>query len=332
MPPITPRARFAEYTPQASSTSIALRSRVHHHFTIDVEEYFQVSAMEPYVDRSRWDSMESRVAESMDRLVSILDENGVRATCFVLGWIAERHPQMVRSLADAGHEIASHGTDHRRVTHQSPDEFRESVRRSKEALEDLIGRPVRGFRAPSFSIVVGREWALDILIEEGYQYDSSLFPIWRPDRYGYASAEPDPHWLVRNGGRLIEIPPATLSVFGTRLPAAGGAYFRILPPAFTRTALRACERRGVPGTFYIHPWELDPGQPRVDTSVLTRLRHYSGLARTAARLRSLTRQFRFQTMASTVAAFQASTETTRRGAAHLDTAISSSVGEGTFAD
>lgn len=244
----------------------------------------------------------------MDLLLSILDESGVRATCFVLGWIAERHPHMVRSLACAGHEIASHGLDHRRVTHQSPDEFRESIRRSKEVLEDLIGQPVRGFRAPSFSIVVGREWALDLLIEEGYQYDSSLFPVWRPDGYGYAGAKPDPHWLVRESGRLFEIPPATLSVFGTRIPAAGGAYFRILPTAVTRTALRSCERRGVPGTFYIHPWELDSGQPRVDTSVLTRLRHYSGIRGTAARLKSLTRQFRFQTISATVAALGINSE------------------------
>jgi polysaccharide deacetylase family protein (PEP-CTERM system associated) len=247
--------------------------------------------------------MESRVEHAMDSLLSIMDESGVQATCFVLAWIAERHPQMIRSLADAGHEVASHGTDHRRVTHQSPDEFRESVRRSKQVLEDLIGRPVRGFRAPSFSIVIGREWALDILVEEGYKYDSSLFPIWRPDEYGYAGAEPDPHWLVRPAGRLLEFPPTTMTVFGTRLPAGGGAYFRILPAAFTRSALQDCERRGVPGTFYIHPWELDVGQPRLTTSVLTRFRHYSGLGRTAERLRVLMRQFRFQAMSATLTAF-----------------------------
>ena len=305
MLPAKPRTAFAPYTAQTSNTSLAPKTRVRHHFTIDVEEYFQVSALEPYVQRSKWDSLESRVEHSMARLLSIMDENGVQATCFVLGWIAERHPQMVRSLADAGHEIASHGTDHRRVTHQSPDEFRESVRRSKQVLEDLIGRPVRGFRAPSFSIVIGREWALDILVEEGYEYDSSLFPIWRPDAYGYAGAEPDPHWLVRPAGRVLEMPPMTMSVFGTRLPAGGGAYFRILPTALIHSALQECERRGVPGTFYIHPWELDAAQPRLATSVLTRLRHYSGLSRTSERLRALMRQFRFQTMAASLSALYA---------------------------
>lgn len=303
MPRLTTSSAPAQYTPITPSID-GLRSAISHHFTIDVEEYFQVSALEPYVSRGQWDSMESRVEETIERLLQLMEESGVRSTCFVLGWIAQRHPRMVRLLADAGHEIASHGTDHRRITQLSPAEFRESVRRSKEVLEDLVGRPVVGYRAPSFSIVAGREWALEILVEEGYRYDSSLFPIWRPDGYGYADADPDPHWLLLSAGTLLEIPPTTFRMFGIRLPAAGGGYFRILPPTFTHLALKEYERRGVPGTFYIHPWEIDPGQPLLTSSRLTRLRHYHGLARTERRLRALMRAFRFQSISSTLATFE----------------------------
>jgi polysaccharide deacetylase family protein (PEP-CTERM system associated) len=187
-----------------------------------------------------------------------------------------------------------------RVTHQRPEEFRASVRRSKYVLEDLSGSAVAGFRAPSFSIVPGKEWALDILVEEGYRYDSSLFPIRRPG-YGFPNGKRDLHWLERPTGRLIEVPPATLRWGGLNLPAGGGAYFRLFPYELVREALRACERRGVPGTFYIHPWEIDPEQPRFQVPWLTRLRHYGGLAGTEARLRRLLAEFRFKTVATTLA-------------------------------
>jgi len=267
-----------------------------HHFTIDVEEYFQVSALESHVPRERWADMESRVCGSMETLISLLDEHDVRATCFVLGWIAERHPALVRALADAGHEIASHGWDHRRVTDQTPDQFRDSVRRSKQLLEELTGAEVTGFRAPSFSIVPGREWALDVLVEEGYRYDSSLFPI-RRRGYGYPGTARDPHWIARPAGRLMEIPPTTIARFGMTIPAAGGGYFRIFPYSLIRAALKDAERRGVPGTFYIHPWELDHGQPRLRVPLSTRLRHYSGLEHTVPRLRRLLKEFRFRPIA-----------------------------------
>ena len=185
---------------------------------------------------------------------------------------------MVRAIARAGHEVASHGWDHRRVTEQSPEQFRDSVRRTKRLLEDLAGAAVLGFRAPSYSIVAGCEWALDVLVEEGYRYDSSLFPVRRPG-YGYAHGARDPHWLERPAGRLAEVPPATLRVLGVNLPAAGGAYFRLFPYALVASALRAFERRGVPGTFYIHPWEIDPEQPRFAVPAMTRMRHYEGLDR-----------------------------------------------------
>ena len=276
-----------------------------HHFTVDVEEYFQVAAFATRVQRSEWGRLQSRVAAQVAQLLELLEQYRTRATFFVLGWVAKRQPELIRSIAAAGHEIASHGWDHARVTAQTPLVFRESIRRTKELLEDLTGEEVWGFRAPSFSIVRGREWALDVLIEEGYRYDSSLFPIRRPG-YGYAGASPDPHWLERPRGALLEIPPATLHWCGMRLPAAGGAYFRLLPYSLVQAALRQCEGRNVPGTFYIHPWEVDPAQPRVAVPWLTRLRHYGGLRRTAPQLRQLMSDFRFTAVRDTVVALSES--------------------------
>ena len=272
-----------------------------HHFTVDVEEYFQVSAFESVVPHDTWDRFESRVAASVSRVLDLLARHDARGTFFILGWLAERHPGMVRRIAEAGHEIASHGWDHRRVAAQTREQFRLSVRRTKQALEDLTGAAVLGFRAPSFSIVPGREWALDILIEEGYRYDSSLFPIRRLG-YGYPRGGRDPYWLERPGGRILEVPPATLRRLGVTIPAGGGAYFRLLPYQLVSAALRDCERRGAPGTFYVHPWELDPEQPRLAVSWVTRARHYGGLARAGRRLEQLLNEFRFAPIAATVAA------------------------------
>ncbi len=270
-----------------------------HHFTVDVEEYFQVSAFEASVSSSAWEHFESRVDGTVDRLMQLLDEHEARGTFFVLGWVAERHRDMVRGIVAAGHEVASHGWDHRRVTSQGPAEFRSSVRRSKELLEDLTGTRVLGFRAPSFSIVPGYEWALDVLIEEGYAYDSSLFPVRRPG-YGYPNGRRDPHRLQCPAGQLIELPPATLRICGVNLPAGGGAYFRMLPYRFVRAALRDYEDRGFPATFYIHPWEVDPDQPRLAVPWFSKLRHYTGLGRTGDRLRRLLREFRFTSILETV--------------------------------
>lgn len=267
---------------------------------MDVEEYFQVSAFARWVPRATWDGFESRVERPVYRLLEELAAHGARGTFFVLGWVAARRPDLIKTIARSGHEIAAHGWDHARVTEQSPLAFRASVRATKRTLESITGQPVLGFRAPSYSIVPGREWALDILLEEGYRYDSSLFPVWRPG-YGYPNGRRDPHWLERPAGRLAELPPATVSVGGVPLPAAGGAYFRLLPYTLVRAALRQSGRRGAAATFYIHPWELDPEQPRLPVPWLTRLRHYGGLHRTAARLRRLLREFRFAPIADTVA-------------------------------
>jgi len=268
-----------------------------HYFTVDVEEHFQVSAFEGSIPRSSWETLPSRVEAAVYGILDLLERHRARGTFFTLGWVADRHPEMIRRIARAGHELASHGWDHKRVTQIGPDEFRESVRRTKACLESLTGAPVLGFRAPSFSIVPGREWALDILAEEGYRYDSSLFPIRRPGGYGYAAGGRDPYRLERGGRVLEELPPATLRRWGVNLPAAGGAYFRIFPYALVRSAIRDYDRRGVPAVFYMHPWEIDPDQPRQRVNWSARFRHYTGLRRTRPRLERLLSEFRFTAIA-----------------------------------
>lgn len=269
---------------------------IRHHFTVDVEEYFQVSALEPYAPYEGWTGFESRVEASMDRLLALLDGHGVKATFFTLGWIAERHPDLVRRLAVEGHEVASHGSRHERVTTLSPKRFRECVRTSKAILEDVTGVEVRGYRAPSFSIHVGMEWAYDVLVEEGYAYDSSMYP----GRGGHPLGPCASHPIDRPGGRLTEYPIATVRL-GRTLPAGGGAYLRLLPFTWVRSALLQAERAARSATLYIHPWEIDPDQPRFRTSRATRIRHYGGLARTEARLSRLLEEFAFGPILSAAA-------------------------------
>jgi polysaccharide deacetylase family protein (PEP-CTERM system associated) len=272
---------------------------VHHHFTVDVEEHFQVSALEPFVNSSEWDNFPTRVGESTRKLLDLLDQHEMRGTFFTLGWIAERYPDLVKEIVTRGHEMASHGTDHKRVTFLTPEQFRVSVRDSKRMLEDVSGQEVLGYRAPSFSIVPGGEWALDILIEEGYVYDSSLYPVKR-NGYGYADALWHPHLLERPSGVLMEFPPATLEMFGARLPAGGGAYLRLLPRGLVEGALEQASAAGHPGTVYIHPWEVDPEQPRLQVPTLTRIRHYGRLRRTYSRLEDLVRRFSFRPIADSL--------------------------------
>ena len=236
----------------------------------------------------------------MARLIELCAEGHVLGTFFTLGWIARHHPEVVRQLSAAGHEIASHGWGHERVSSLTPQQFRASVRDSKRELEDLTGREVIGYRAPSFSILRGGEWALDILVEEGYRYDSSLFPV-RRRGYGFARGARDPHRIATASGPLDEFPPATVKIGSTVLPAGGGAYLRLFPYALVRSAVRASSKRGQPATLYIHPWELDPEQPRLHVPLRTRIRHYGGLSRTTPRLRRLLSEFQFQTIASTLA-------------------------------
>jgi polysaccharide deacetylase family protein (PEP-CTERM system associated) len=268
---------------------------------VDVEEYFHVSAFERILSSAEWWRYPSRVEMQVVALLELLARAGSTATFFCLGWVARRHPRLVRSLVEAGHEVASHGWWHRRVTTISPGQFAYEVRASKALLEDVTGREVLGYRAPSFSIVPGREWALDILLDQGYRYDSSLFPI-RRRGYGYPGTPSGPHERALAGGTLVELPPATLGVLGMRIPAGGGGYLRQFPLAVIRAALRQHARRGIPAMLYIHPWEIDPAQPRLPVGPLTRLRHYRGLDQTTGRLAALMLEFRFTSAAEYLSA------------------------------
>ncbi len=280
--------------PLAPPAALPRRAPAAHLFTVDVEEYFQVAALERAVGRARWPSLESRVAASVLLLLERMERHGARGTFFVLGCVAEARPDVVRAIARAGHEVASHGWSHRRVTSLGARELRDELRRSKTLLEGISGRPVLGFRAPNFSVVRGWEWAFDLLLEEGYRYDSSVFP----GRAGHpADAPARPYPIERTGGTLLEVPLTHATAGPLRIPAAGGAFFRLFPYALTRRALRQAEARGAPGVFYLHPWEVDPGQPRFDVDPLTRLRHYGGVRGAAARLDRLLAEFRFGTVA-----------------------------------
>ena len=264
--------------------------------TIDVEDYFHVSVFDGVVPRHLWEGFESRVCSNTDRLLQLFDSYEVKATFFVLGWVAERYPALVRRIVAEGHELASHGYGHRLVYDQTPKAFREDVRRAKGLLETASGTQVLGYRAPSYSITPKSLWALDILIEEGYRYDSSIFPI-RHDRYGIPVSPRHPYLLERPGGALVEAPASTTRLGAWNLPVAGGGYFRILPYEWTRWGISRVNRlEGRPTIFYLHPWEIDPDQPRLKAGALSRFRHYRNLAETDARLRRLLNDFRFGPM------------------------------------
>jgi len=264
--------------------------------SIDVEDYFHVSVFDGIVPRSGWDTMESRVCANTERLLDIFAEYEVRSTFFVLGWVGERYPDLVKTIAARGHEVASHGYAHRLVYDQTRAAFRDDVRRAKALLEDASGRPVLGYRAPSYSITPRSLWALDVLIEEGYRYDSSIFPI-RHDRYGIPVSDRRPYRIDRPSGGLMEVPGSTTRLGPMNLPVAGGGYFRILPYRWTRWGIaRVNERENRAAVFYLHPWEIDPGQPRLPAGRLGRFRHYRNLTHTEVRLRQLLTDFRFDTM------------------------------------
>jgi polysaccharide deacetylase family protein (PEP-CTERM system associated) len=271
-----------------------------HIFTVDVEDYFQVYALERFVDRSEWDRFPSRVERNTDVILELLDRHGATGTFFTLGWVADKHPAIVRRIVDAGHEIASHGWWHRKVTMLSRAQFREDVYAAKMALEQVSGHPVLGYRAPSFSITPGFEWAFDVLLETGYRYDSSLFPIKRMN-YGYPKTPPIPHLIHRDKGDLMEFPLATTRIGTMHIPAAGGGYLRQFPYAIIRRAFREHTNAGMPAVFYIHPWEVDPDQPRFDVPLLTRIRHYRKLGKTAGLIDRLLAEFRFTSIARRLA-------------------------------
>lgn len=274
-----------------------------HAFTIDVEEHFHVSAFADVFQPSHWEHQQSRVEHNTRHLLALMEEHGgTRGTFFILGWVAERYPELIREIHDAGHEIACHGYSHRLVFEQPRAEFEQETLRSKGLLEDIIGAPVLGYRAASFSITARSRWALDILAEAGFRYDSSIFPV-RHDRYGMPGAQLTPHRLrTPEGSELVEFPLTSLDLPLVRLPVAGGGYFRLFPYAFTRWALRqASSRNGAPFVFYLHPWEVDPDQPRVEQArLLSRFRHYNNLERCEARLRRLLTEFEFAPMRDTL--------------------------------
>jgi polysaccharide deacetylase family protein (PEP-CTERM system associated) len=264
--------------------------------TVDVEDYYQVEAFAKVIRREEWGKWESRIERNTHRLLELFASHNTKGTFFILGWIAEHHQRLVREIAAAGHEVACHGYDHQLISNQNHEEFRADIRRAKSQLEDTIGEPVIGYRAPTYSITKRTIWALDVLIEEGFQYDSSIFPV-HHDRYGIPRAERFPHMISRERGEIIEFPPSTVRIAGQNLPVAGGGYFRLFPYPVFRWGVRRinrCEKRSA--IFMVHAWEIDPGQPILPGEWIDVFRHRLNLNRIEARLSGLLRDFRFTTI------------------------------------
>ena len=272
-----------------------MRGTIANAMTVDVEDYFHVQAFAGIIDRADWDSMPCRIEANTDRILALLDSAGVKATMFTLGWVAERYPQLVRRIVAGGHELASHGHGHARVDSQTPAVFRADIRRAKALLEDIGGVSVIGYRAPTFSIGPRNAWAFDVLEEEGHRYSSSVYPV-RHDLYGAPDASRFPH---RPGaGALVELPMTAIQLMGRNIPCSGGGYFRLLPSVLYRLGLtRVNNAEGRPGIFYFHPWEVDPGQPRIEgAGWKSRLRHYTKLGRMAADIDQILRVFAWDRM------------------------------------
>lgn len=259
--------------------------------TIDVEDYFQVSAFDPYIPRDDWDSIPCRVERNIDRILSLLEKKGINATFFTLGWIAKRYPSMVRRIVENGHELASHGCDHDRVTELGSDEFYKDIADSKKILEDISGFPVIGYRAPSFSINKQNYWALNLLEEAGYLYSSSIYPV-HHDHYGIPDA-PRFAFYPNPTGKLLEVPITTVNLLGRNIPVGGGGYFRLWPYAVSRWFIqRVNEKDQRSAVFYFHPWEIDPDQPRQKgINLKVRFRHYLNLDLMEKRLTNLLNDF-----------------------------------------
>lgn len=253
---------------------------------VDVEEYFHATTFESILPRSEWEERKGRSARSLERLLALFERWNVRATFFVLGWFAERNRAAVRAIAEAGHELACHGYGHRLIYHMSAGEFREDVRRAKGLIEEIAGRAVEGYRAPTFSIVARTAWAVPILVEEGFRYDSSIFPI-HHDRYGIPGFPTHPVRIETVSGSLLEFPLTTVPLGPFNFPVSGGGYLRLLPFPIVRRALARVRRQGGLVNLYVHPWEIDPELPRVPMPFLKRLRHYHGIRHVESRLERL---------------------------------------------
>lgn len=269
--------------------------------TVDVEDYFQVSAFDPYVDRSAWGDFESRVEENTDRILTMFDLHDVKGTFFTLGWVAEKYPAVVRRIVDSGHELASHGWDHIMVTRLTREEFGQDIKRAKQTLEDVTGAQISGYRAPSYSFTRNNDWAHTVLAEQGYRYSSSVAPI-HHDRYGIPDAPRFAH--PRAKGAVVELPITTTRLLGRNLPCGGGGWFRLYPYQLSQWAInRVYKDDGERAIFYFHPWEIDPAQPRLEgLSLRTRFRHYHGLSRMEPKIKQLLQDFNWGTMAEVFAA------------------------------
>jgi polysaccharide deacetylase family protein (PEP-CTERM system associated) len=267
--------------------------------TVDVEDYYHVSAFEDCIDRAQWDTIPSRVEIGIGKILDLLDHKAVRATLFVLGWVAEHYPQLVKGIARAGHEIGCHSYWHRLIYRQTPEEFRHDVCRARDVLQDILGKKVTAYRAPSFSITRQSLWALDVLLEEGFTIDSSIFPTYH-DRYGLPGTSMAPYPISRPAGTLWELPLPVIRKWGYPLPVGGGGYLRLYPYFVTRRWLRAINAEGRPFVLYLHPWELDPEQPQLRVGWSKRFRHCVGLHRTEARLARLLGDFRLGTVSDVV--------------------------------
>lgn len=273
-----------------------------HAMTVDVEDYYQVQALTESVRPEDWELWPSRVEANTDRLLQLFDDAGIKITFFVLGWVAERHPELVKRIQQQGHEVASHGYSHRLIYTQTPEVFREESARSKKILEDLTQQPITGYRAASYSVTRRSLWALDILAELGFTWDSSIFPT-RHDNYGIPGSPEEPYQIItQSGAELTEFPLTTAKVLGQPIPAAGGGYFRQYPYALSRWLFQRASDNGTkPQIFYLHPWEIDPDQPRVpNLSWFSRFRHYTNLHRCLPRLERMVADFPFGTMSQSL--------------------------------
>lgn len=265
--------------------------------TVDVEDYYQVSAFAKQIKKDVWESFESRVERNTHRLLDIFEKKKIKGTFFVLGWVAERNQKLVKEIADQGHEVACHGYSHDLIYNQTPEQFLEETSRAKEIIEDIIGVKVKGYRAASYSIISKSLWALDILSELGFEYDSSIFPIMH-DRYGIPGAQTIPHILeTEKGNRIIEYPLSTVGFSKRRFPVSGGGYFRLFPYWLSKAGLKRVNVHDqVPFIFYMHPWEIDEGQPKIKSSRLSEFRHYNNIHKFETRLLKLVSDFEFSTV------------------------------------
>jgi len=269
---------------------------MHNVMSIDVEDYFQVASLAESISVSEWDTIAPRVVDNTYRLLDLFDRYEIKATHFVLGWVAERFPELVKEIDSRGHEVASHGYSHQLIYNQSPELFKNETIKSKSILEDITGKEVLGYRAASYSITNKSLWALDILVETGFKYDSSIFPV-KHDRYGISNSPRDPYILTTpSEHKIIEFPLSTYKILDYSLPVSGGGYFRLYPYWLSRYFFKQINKKNKPFAFYLHPWEVDPDQPRVDASWLSKFRHYNNLDVCLNRLESLLNDFDFMTM------------------------------------